>query len=194
MKQLTFSMLSAVCLLFCIRNAYAQNNHSEDPSSVPIVQPQMGTSPAKTTVSKTTKKAGTVKSNTLGAQPSSPSPRNETSYGQNSAPYENVKQSTTSSSSLVTRSRSGQIASGPRLASAIGHYARSRSLLITAVTEFEKAVRFADPSALLNAETWKREVLEKAQELDKILDPQPRVTESGIRYDPDSRLIGKKTR
>jgi hypothetical protein len=85
-------------------------------------------------------------------------------------------------------------ASGERLASAMGHYARSRSLLISAIHEFDRANKLANPGALLNSEAWRAALIDRAEELEKVLDPQPRSSRSGVKFEGDSRLLGETKR
>ena len=82
-------------------------------------------------------------------------------------------------------------ASGERLASAVGHYARARSLLIAAVNEFDKGYKIANPEAILDSKEWRATLIDRADELRKILDPQPRVTRGGVKFDADSRLLNE---
>ena len=82
-------------------------------------------------------------------------------------------------------------ASGETLASAIGHYARARSLLIEAVREFDRAQKIADPSALLDPKRWRNSLMDRATELEKVLDPQPRVSKGGIKFNADKRLLNE---
>lgn len=82
-------------------------------------------------------------------------------------------------------------AEGEQLRSAIGHYSKSRSLLIAAIREFDEALKLADPSPLLDAKSWRGSLIDRAQELEKILDPQPRSTKTGVRFQPDPRLLGE---
>lgn len=80
-------------------------------------------------------------------------------------------------------------AEGERLSMALGHYARARSLLIAAMNEFDQGRTLADPKLILDAKTWRKSLEQRAVELERLLDPQPRVSEGGVRYEPDSRLI-----
>jgi len=82
-------------------------------------------------------------------------------------------------------------ASGEKLATAAGHYARSRSLLIAAVNEFDKAYKIANPDAILDSKMWRETLIDRAEELQKVLDPQPRVTRGGVRFEGDSRLLNE---
>lgn len=84
-------------------------------------------------------------------------------------------------------------ADGARLASAVGHFARSRSLLIAALQEFDKGNAMVDPSAMLDAKEWRHSLIDRANDLERVLDPQPRATRSGVKFSPDSRLIGSFT-
>lgn len=81
-------------------------------------------------------------------------------------------------------------AEGPVLAQAVGHYARSRSLLLAALREFDKADRLVHPGALLDVREWRSDILSRAEDLERVLDPQPRTTETGVYFQPDSRLLG----
>ena len=81
-------------------------------------------------------------------------------------------------------------ASRPTLAKATGHYARTRSLLIAAVREFDKANKLVDPGALIKANEFRNILLDRVEDLDKVLAPQPRVSEAGVRFDSDTRLLG----
>jgi len=80
---------------------------------------------------------------------------------------------------------------GEQLSAAIGHYARARSLLIAAIREFDSGNRVASPDALLDSKEWRLEVVSRAEELERVLDPQPRLSKGGVRYNPDNRLLGE---
>ena len=85
-------------------------------------------------------------------------------------------------------------ASGEKLAAAIGHYARSRSLLIAAINEFDKGYKIANPNALLDSKEWKSTLVDRAEELQRVLDPQPRASKGGVRFDADTRLLNEATK
>ena len=82
-------------------------------------------------------------------------------------------------------------ASNENLASAVGHYARARSLLIEAIREFDRGHRIAEPDALLDSKRWRTSLLDRAQELERVLDPQPRVTRGGVKFQADKRLLNE---
>ena len=82
-------------------------------------------------------------------------------------------------------------AQGEELASAIGHYARARSLLIAAVREFDKGLKQANPDILIDSKEWRNSILDRAEDLEKVLSPQPHATERGVYFNPDSRLLGE---
>jgi hypothetical protein len=82
-------------------------------------------------------------------------------------------------------------ARGERLSIAIGHYARARSLLIAAIREFDRGMGKADASPLLDVEEWRGNLITRAQELEKVLDPQPRSSRAGVKYEADPRLLGE---
>jgi len=82
-----------------------------------------------------------------------------------------------------------EIARGERLSTAVGHYARARSLLNAAIREFDKGYQLANPDALLNSAEWRKDLVDRATELERVLDPQPRITRSGVKYNADNRLL-----
>ncbi|MCB0353703.1 MAG: hypothetical protein KDD64_09270 [Bdellovibrionales bacterium] len=85
-------------------------------------------------------------------------------------------------------------AKGPALHKAVGHYARARSLLIAAVREFDQATALVNPQALLDQDAFRKALLDRAEDLETVLDPQPRASEIGVRFEPDSRLLGEATK
>ena len=84
-----------------------------------------------------------------------------------------------------------QRAEGEELAAAVGHYARARSLIIAAVREFDKGHKRANPQALIDVKEFRHSLLDRAEDLEKILAPQPRSTEKGVQFSPDSRLLSE---
>jgi len=83
---------------------------------------------------------------------------------------------------------------GERLAEAVGHYARARSLILAAIREFDLGKKVASPDVILDSAEWRSSLIDRATELEKILDPQPKLTNGGVRYSPDTRLLGEATR
>lgn len=75
------------------------------------------------------------------------------------------------------------------LSAAVGHYARARSLLIAAIREFDDGYKIAKPDAILNSKLWRESVISRAEELEKILAPQPRITKTGVKFRGDNRLL-----
>lgn len=82
-------------------------------------------------------------------------------------------------------------AQGESLATAVGHYARTRALLNEAIREFDRGLALADPDTLLDVQRWRATLVERAQELEKVLDPQPRATRSGVKFNADKRLLNE---
>ena len=81
-------------------------------------------------------------------------------------------------------------AGGATLSRASGHFARARSLLIAAVREFDLGYKLVDPSALIHPQRWRATLLDRAEDMERILSPQPRASSEGVRYNPDPRLLG----
>ena len=85
-------------------------------------------------------------------------------------------------SALTTVAIADEYASPERTAAAVGHYARARSLLVQALDEFEQGRKIARPDLLLDSEEFRISLVSRAEELNRVLDPQPKVTRSGVRF------------
>lgn len=85
-------------------------------------------------------------------------------------------------------------AEGATLSRAVGHYARARTLLVAAIREFDKANQMVNPDAVLDSNQWRKSLLERTSDLERILDPQPRVSASGVRFDSTPKLLGEASR
>ena len=72
---------------------------------------------------------------------------------------------------------------------AIALFARSRSLIIAALHEFDKGRKLASPNQLLDPVQWRNTLIDRAEDLDRVLDPQPRATKGGIKFEADPRLL-----
>jgi hypothetical protein len=84
---------------------------------------------------------------------------------------------------------SHSIAVPERREAAEGHYSRARTLLLEALAEFERARDIARPDLLMNSEEWRSSVVARAKELDKVLNPQPRVVRGGFRAEAVPSLL-----
>jgi len=78
------------------------------------------------------------------------------------------------------------------LAIATGHYARSRSLLLAAIREFDAGYKLANPDLILDSKIFRNTLISRAKELEHVLDPQPRASKTGVRFNPDTRLLADK--
>jgi hypothetical protein len=80
-----------------------------------------------------------------------------------------------------------------RIHRAVAHYTRAHSLLLAAISEFDKAKSLADPSLLLDDEKWRSTLTRKAKELQRVLAPQPREARAGVRLSAEPRLLGRNS-
>lgn len=80
-------------------------------------------------------------------------------------------------------------AMGERLATAVGHYNRSRALLLEAMREFDRGRDIARPDALIDSTEWREALAFRARELERVLAPQARVTRSGVRLGAAPQLL-----
>jgi len=72
---------------------------------------------------------------------------------------------------------------------AVAHYARSRALLVAAINEFDNARKIAKPDELLDSTKWRNTLIDRAEDLERVLDPQPKATKGGIKFSADPRLL-----
>ncbi len=80
-------------------------------------------------------------------------------------------------------------ASQEESAEAVAHYARSRALLISAINEFDTARKIAKADDLLDSTKWRNTLIDRAEDLERVLDPQPKATKGGIKFSADPRLL-----
>lgn len=80
-------------------------------------------------------------------------------------------------------------ASQEESAEAVAHYARSRALLISAIHEFDTARKIAKADDLLDSTKWRNTLIDRAEDLERVLDPQPKATKGGIKFSADPRLL-----
>ncbi len=83
-------------------------------------------------------------------------------------------------------------ASDERSSAALGHFARARTMLVEALAEFEAGRKIASPDMLLDSEEWRISVISRTEELNRVLDPKPRVTRSGVRFRASKHLIRRE--
>ena len=81
------------------------------------------------------------------------------------------------------------VAEGPRLSKAVGHFSRARQLLISALREFDKGSKVASPEVLIDIEAWRNSVSDRANDLQVIIAPQPRVTNDGVTFDAEIKIF-----
>lgn len=74
-------------------------------------------------------------------------------------------------------------------AQAVGHYERSRALLLSAVREFDKGYAKANPNMVLDSMAWREDIINRIKELDKVLAPQARLTNGGVKFESERELL-----
>lgn len=80
-------------------------------------------------------------------------------------------------------------ASSERSKIALGHYARARAMLVEALSEFEQAEKLARPDLLIDSSAWRTAIVTRAEELNRVLDPHPRISRHGVRFKASSLLV-----
>ena len=79
-----------------------------------------------------------------------------------------------------------------RSVAALGHYARARSLLVEALAEFEQGRKNARPDMLVDPEEWRLSLISRTEELNRLIDPKPRVTRAGVQFRANKALIRRE--
>jgi hypothetical protein len=86
----------------------------------------------------------------------------------------------------------GQYAGKERATVAKAHMSRARTLLVEALEEFEEARKYARPDLLLDSEDWRLRVISLTEQLNRVIDPRPRVTREGAVFRVPPRLIKRE--
>lgn len=96
---------------------------------------------------------------------------------------------------LADSRMAGLSAARPEVAAeAVAHYARSRALLVAAINEFDKGRKLAKPDELIDSTKWRNTLIDRAEDLERVLDPQPRATKGGLKFEADPRLLPEAKR
>lgn len=80
------------------------------------------------------------------------------------------------------------------MARGIGHFERARSLLLAAVREFDSGYKYVKPDQVIDSEAWRKSILTRAEEMESLLSPRPREAKVGSRFEPNSGLLGARTK
>ena len=115
-----------------------------------------------------------------------------TSRGAHVSRHDYAPASSFGGASAASLNNGSEHASAERMQAALGHYSRARTLLVDALAEFEQARGIARPDLLLDAERWRSTVIDRTQELDHLLDPQPRITTGGARFRANPLILKRE--
>lgn len=85
-----------------------------------------------------------------------------------------------------------QYASRERATVARAHISRARSLMVEALAEFEESKKYARPDMLIDSEDWRLRVISLTEQLNRIVDPKPRVTREGAVFRTPPRLVKRQ--
>lgn len=85
-----------------------------------------------------------------------------------------------------------QYASKPRQTAAIGHYARARAMMVEALAEFEQGRKAARPDLLIDSEEFRLRLISLTEELNRVIDPKPRVSRDGVVFRGNPRMIRRE--
>jgi hypothetical protein len=85
-----------------------------------------------------------------------------------------------------------QYASRERATIARAHMSRARVLLVEALAEFEESKKYARPDMLIDSEDWRLRVISLTEQLNRVVDPRPRVTREGAVFRTPPRFIRRE--
>ena len=83
-------------------------------------------------------------------------------------------------------------ASKARATVARAHMSRARTLMVEALAEFEEARKYARPDMLIDSEDWRLRVISLTEQLNRVVDPKPRVTREGAVFRTPPRFIKRQ--
>jgi len=66
-------------------------------------------------------------------------------------------------------------------------------MLVEALQEFEQGRKLARPDMLLDTEEWRISIISRTEELNRLIDPKPRVTRSGVRFRANARMVRRES-
>ena len=76
---------------------------------------------------------------------------------------------------------------------AVGHYARARAMMVEALKEFEQGRRLARPDLLVDSEDFRLRLVSLTEELNRLVDPKPRVTRQGAVFRANPRMVRRES-
>lgn len=85
-----------------------------------------------------------------------------------------------------------QYASRERATIARAHVSRARALLVEALAEFEESKKYARPDMLIDSEDWRLRVISLTEQLNRVVDPKPRVTREGAVFRTPPRFVKRE--
>lgn len=92
----------------------------------------------------------------------------------------------------IYRMPSSEVEENKKAATAADHYLNARILLLRALEEFEDGRKLASPEMFVDSEEWRSAIVARASDLNRVVDPKPRLTRSGVRYKENPALIKRK--
>ncbi len=92
----------------------------------------------------------------------------------------------------VPMAQAQDYASVERRNAAIGYYSRARALMVEALAEFEQGRKYAQPDLLIDTEEWRLTTITLTEQLNRVIDPKPRVTKDGVIFRANPRLIRRE--
>ena len=97
-----------------------------------------------------------------------------------------------SSTQVLAQSRNAQYAHSKRRIAAVGYYAKARALMVEALAQFEQGRKTAQPDLLIDSEEWRLTVITLTEQLNRVIDPQIAIDNSGVTFTASQRMISRE--
>ncbi len=95
--------------------------------------------------------------------------------------------------SVNAQAQNARYASEQRANAAVAYYSRARTMLVEALAEYEQGKKYARADMLHDSEEFRLTLISLTEQLNKLVDPQIRITRDGIRVRANPRLIMRKS-
>ena len=87
---------------------------------------------------------------------------------------------------------SARYASKQRQVAAAGYYARARTMLVEALSEFEQGRKYARPDVVIDSEEFRLTLISLTEQLNRLVEPRMRVSRDGLQVRANPRLIRRE--
>lgn len=73
------------------------------------------------------------------------------------------------------------------------HFIRAKSLLLSALKEFDEGTK-GNQELSMNSAAWRAEIIDRANELERVISPRARMSTTGAKFEAHSELLSESKR